>query len=147
MRTVPVKLFSRIPGQTGTASAIDRAAFKEKTMSSTFVLRQTGPCRFEFTLNTHNGRLLLTSRAYPDKETALRRIDAKHSLMRNNRNYVTLTAEISISSFSVMMLIRTLPFLILSSSWRVQRHRILRDFGHHPGLGNIPCPLPLLATL
>jgi uncharacterized protein YegP (UPF0339 family) len=70
-------------------------------MAASFVLRQTGQCRFEFTLHTQDGRLLLTSRAYPDKDTALRRINATHSLLRNNKNYFILTAENGLSYFVI----------------------------------------------
>ena len=70
-------------------------------MTANFVLRQTGPCKFVFTLQTRDGRLLLTRRAYPDKETALRRIDATHSLIRNNRNYGILSSENGLSYFVI----------------------------------------------
>jgi uncharacterized protein YegP (UPF0339 family) len=62
-------------------------------MAATYVLQKCGDGRFMFTLKAHDGQVILTSPCYPDKDTALRRIDSARLLARRQENYELLTAE------------------------------------------------------
>ena len=56
-------------------------------MSSRYVLERRGDGTFMFTLQTHNGKILLTSHAYEDKDSALRATNTARQLARRHENY------------------------------------------------------------
>lgn len=59
----------------------------ETGMSSSYVLKRTRDGKFTFTLQTHYGKILLTSHAYKDKDSALRAISTARRLAHREENY------------------------------------------------------------
>jgi uncharacterized protein len=70
-------------------------------MSARYILQQIEKGQFRFNLTTHSGQVLLTSRVYTDKDSALRNISATRQLAHNEKNYELLVAENGQSYFIV----------------------------------------------
>ena len=62
-------------------------------MAATYTLEQSGNGRLMFTLRTHDGRVLLISQDFPDKNTALSRINATRHLVGMKKHFELRTAE------------------------------------------------------
>jgi uncharacterized protein len=68
-------------------------------MASKYVLERRGDDEFTFTFKTHDGKVLLTSDAYKDKDSALHAISAARQLAHHKKNYELLTTEIGLVYF------------------------------------------------
>ena len=62
-------------------------------MAATYMLTRNAEGKFVFTLRTHSGQVLLTSREYPDKDTALRSISAARTFSGRAQCYEILEAQ------------------------------------------------------
>lgn len=62
-------------------------------MSAEFVLRKHKDGTFGFIFQTESGQVLLTSRSYPDADTALRRLRSAWQMARKDRNYELRAAD------------------------------------------------------
>ena len=62
-------------------------------MSSRYVLERRKDGTFTFTLQAHDGKILLTSRSYHDKDRALRTISMARQLARRDENYELLRTD------------------------------------------------------
>jgi|SRR5687768_739411 len=62
-------------------------------MAATYVLQQREDGRFTFTLKAHDGQVLLTSQGYPDKDSALSRMNSMRNIAGRDRNFEPRTAE------------------------------------------------------
>jgi uncharacterized protein YegP (UPF0339 family) len=68
-------------------------------MSSSYVLKRRRDGKFMFTLQTHYGKVLLTSHAYKDKDSALRAISVARQLAHREENYELLRTDIGLVYF------------------------------------------------
>src|SRR5258705_13064012 len=66
---------------------------KEAFMAATYVLKQSRKGQFVFTLETHDGEVILTSKGYADKDCALRVMASMRQMAGRNENYEVLAAE------------------------------------------------------
>jgi uncharacterized protein len=66
---------------------------KEAFMAATYVLKQNRKGQFVFTLETHDGEVVLTSKGYADKDCALRVMASMRQMAGRNENYEVLAAE------------------------------------------------------
>ena len=62
-------------------------------MSAEFVLQKHKEGTFGFIYQTETGQRLLTSLAYPDADTARRRLDSARQMARKDRNYELRSAD------------------------------------------------------
>jgi uncharacterized protein YegP (UPF0339 family) len=68
-------------------------------MSSSYVLKRRRDGRFTFTLQTHDGKVLLISLAYKDKDSALRATNAARHLAYREENYELLRSDLGLVYF------------------------------------------------
>jgi uncharacterized protein YegP (UPF0339 family) len=68
-------------------------------MSSNYVLKQTRDGKFTFTLQSHHGKVIFTSNAYVDKDSALRAINAARQFARRESCYEFVRTDLGLVYF------------------------------------------------